>query len=239
MKDCCVRSMTKCAKVIGLVAVVSVACCSFKFGRIIRRVGERMVTEQTVESRIADIQKKKPRLEELANRAQTDLTILVFKHEQRVDVQSKGWREVLSYPMTAFSGKLGPKLREGDLQIPEGIYGIDYLNPRSLFYLSLKVSYPNAFDRRKAGEEGRDNLGGDIMIHGEDATVGCVPIGNDAIEDVFYLVAKIGKAQTRVIVAPYDMRNGRKIELEQSDISWYKELCDQIFDALMTIPHGM
>ena len=60
----------------------------------------------------------------------------------------------------AFSGTLGPKLREGDGQIPEGIYGIGYLNPNSSYYLSLKVTYPNASDRARAKKDGRTNLGG-------------------------------------------------------------------------------
>ena len=57
-----------------------------------------------------------------------------------------------------------PMLR--DRQIPEGIYGIEYLNPNSRFHLSLKRSYPNEFDRKRATEDGWSNLGGDILIHG-------------------------------------------------------------------------
>lgn len=86
--------------------------------------------------------------------------------------------------MTGTSGTLGPKREEGDGQIPEGVYGVEDLNPNSLFHLSLKVSYPNAFDREMAKREGCGNLGGDIMVHGGSATVGCIPIGDDAIEEV-------------------------------------------------------
>lgn len=187
---------------------------------------------KSVDSRVNAILEKKQWIEKAAERAAGRLDILVFKQEQIVELYSPGWALPRTYKMTAFSGNLGPKLREGDLQIPEGIYSIEYLNPNRSFYLSLKVSYPNEFDKAKAEKVGRKNLGGDIMIHGEGATVGCIPIGNDAIEDVFALVAKIGKDKVKVIISPYDMRKGRKYELEESRIVWYKELCDNIYDEL-------
>ncbi len=69
-------------------------------------------------------------------------------------------------------------------------------------------------------------------IHGKDATVGCVPIGDDAIEDVFYLASAVGLENVGVVIAPYDMRKGRVAELEQSQLPWYPELCGEIADAL-------
>ena len=70
------------------------------------------------------------------------------------------------------------------------------------------------------------------MIHGTNATVGCVPIGDDAIEDVFYLVNAVGIKNVSVIIAPYDMRSGRKPELEKKPLSWYPELCNQLAEVL-------
>ena len=70
------------------------------------------------------------------------------------------------------------------------------------------------------------------MIHGTNATIGCVPIGDDAIEDVFYLVNAVGIKNVSVIIAPYDMRSGRKLELEKSPLSWYAELCNQLEEIL-------
>lgn len=217
----------------AVVLAVGVGFLSFNSGRVIRVAINRLAgVTPTVDSRVKAILEKKPWIEEAAERAAGHLDILVFKQEQIVELYSPGWALPRTYKMTAFSGRLGPKLKEGDLQIPEGIYSIEYLNPNSSFYLSLKVSYPNEFDKAKAEKVGRKNLGGDIMIHGEDATVGCIPIGNDAIEDVFALVAKIGKDKVKVVISPYDMRHGRKDELEKSGIVWYKELCDNIHDEL-------
>lgn len=197
-----------------------------------KRVVESRVSRHTVEDRIAAIVAKKPQLKSVAEAAGGKLRILVFKNERRLEVHAPGWETPRDYPMTGFSGTLGPKLKEGDGQIPEGVYGIEYLNPNSSFYLSMKVSYPNDADRQRAKADGRANLGGDIMIHGTDATIGCVPIGDDAIEDVFYLVNAVGIKNVSVIIAPYDMRRGRKPELEKSPLHWYDALCGEIESAL-------
>ena len=189
---------------------------------------------KTVSSRTAEIVQAKPWIADVEKQARGRLTIFVFKKEQTVEVHAPGWIKPRKYDMTGFSGNLGPKLKEGDGQIPEGVYGIDYLNPNSMFHLSLKVSYPNTFDRKQAEKYGRSDLGGDIMIHGGSATVGCIPIGDDAIEELFYFVAMIGKENVTVVIAPYDMRNGRKRELEKSALPWYGELCDKISKALTT-----
>ena len=195
-------------------------------------VVEARASRHTVADRVAAIVAKKPQLKFVAESADGKLRILVFKNERRLEVHAPGWKTPRVYPMTGFSGTLGPKLKEGDGQIPEGVYGIEYLNPNSSYYLSMKVSYPNDADRRRAKADGRTNLGGDIMIHGTDATIGCVPIGDDAIEDVFYLVNAVGIKNVSVVIAPYDMRNGRKSELEKSPLSWYPELCNQLAEAL-------
>ena len=189
-------------------------------------------TRRTTEGVVAEIEKSKPALALLAKAAGSKLRINVFKEERTVELSSPGWEKPIIYKMTAFSGKLGPKLREGDLQIPEGIYRVEYMNPNSSYHLSFKVSYPNDFDKAMAAKEGRTNLGGDIMIHGSCATVGCVPIGNEAIEDVFYLVAKVGFKNVEIVMAPYDMRKGRRPELEKSPLAWYPRLCDDICAAL-------
>ena len=70
------------------------------------------------------------------------------------------------------------------------------------------------------------------MIHGSSATVGCIPVGDDAIEDIFCLAAAVGKENVTVVVAPYDMRKGRIADLEKSPLPWYGALCDGISRAL-------
>ena len=94
------------------------------------------------------------------------------------------------------------------------------------------MTYPNASDRARAKADGRTNLGGDIMIHGKAVTIGCVPVGDDAIEDIFYLASAVGIKNVSVVIAPYDMRKGRKPELERSPLNWYPVLCNEIHAAL-------
>ncbi|MBR5549479.1 MAG: hypothetical protein IKU71_07095 [Kiritimatiellae bacterium] len=190
------------------------------------------MSRRTTEGVVAEVEKAKPALALLAKAAGSKLRINVFKEERTVEISSPGWINPVVYKMTAFSGKLGPKLKEGDRQIPEGIYCVEYMNPNSSYHLSFKVSYPNDFDKAMAAKEGRTNLGGDIMIHGSNATIGCVPIGDEGIEDVFYLVAKVGFKNVEIVIAPYDMRKGRRPELEESSLAWYPRLCDDICAAL-------
>lgn len=228
--------------VIGVVVLIGCVCMGtvvLKKGLSVREmvdlgagvVAARM-SRHTVADRISAIEAKKPQLKQLAKTAGGKLRLLVFKNERRLEVFAPGWETPRIYSMTGFSGTLGPKLKEGDGQIPEGVYGIEYLNPNSGYYLSLKVSYPNAVDVRRAKADGRTKLGGDIMIHGKNATVGCIPIGDDAIEDVFYLAGEVGIRNISVVIAPYDMRNGRKPELEMIPPDWYRELCGEIESAL-------
>lgn len=65
-----------------------------------------------------------------------------------------GWKLIHRYPLLAASGVAGPKLRQGDKQVPEGVYGISFLNPNSRYDVSLRVNYPNAFDRQMAAKDG-------------------------------------------------------------------------------------
>jgi len=112
------------------------------------------------------------------------------------------------YPIRGLSGKLGPKLVEGDMQVPEGIYRIDGLNPNSRFHLSMRVDYPNDYDKARAIEDGRSlkNLGGDIMIHGGRSSAGCLAMGDEVAEDLFVLVAETGLGNVEVILSPIDFR---------------------------------
>lgn len=160
------------------------------------------------------------------------ISLLIYKSEQIVELWATNislWAKISQYPFTAYSGALGPKLHEGDGQIPEGIYHITHLNPQSKFYLSMRINYPNAFDKIQAEFDGRTNLGSDIYIHGKNQTIGCIAIGDEAIEEIFYLAGICEKEE--VIIAPYKFKN-----LSQSDtkteISWYPQLLKNIHAAI-------
>ena len=91
---------------------------------------------------------------------------------------------VKNYSICATSGILGPKRRFGDEQVPEGFYYLDWFNPQSNFFLSLHVSYPNASDRIL---KTLPNAGGDIFLHGNCVTIGCIPITDDGIKEIYWL----------------------------------------------------
>lgn len=155
-----------------------------------------------------------------------EMALVSIKEDQVLEIwgkQNSDWVLIKTYPFTAFSGKLGPKIKEADRQIPEGIYKIEYLNPNSLFYLSMKVSYPNDFDKAKAVGDGRTSLGGDIFIHGKDKTIGCIPIGDEAIEEVFLLASKTLKNKIKVVISPVDFRKSKPYPHIES-VSWSDEL---------------
>ncbi len=117
-----------------------------------------------------------------------EIFLRAFKHEGQLEawVREDAGRFRLwhTYPVLTASGGPGPKRRAGDRQVPEGFYRIDRFNPESRFHLSLGLDYPNAADCILSD---RANPGGDIFIHGKDVTIGCLPLGDAAIEELYLL----------------------------------------------------
>jgi murein L,D-transpeptidase YafK len=112
-----------------------------------------------------------------------------FKQERVLEVwaaEAGPYQLIKSYEICMMPGKLGPKIRQGDKQVPEGIYFIDTLNPNSEFHLSMRVNYPNEADLIRSSAE--KDPGGDIYIHGDCYSVGCLPMQDEPIEEIFWLV---------------------------------------------------
>lgn len=112
-----------------------------------------------------------------------------IKDERKLEIWVKSqhreeFQHLISYSFCKTSGTLGPKRKEGDLQIPEGLYHIDHFNPESKFHLSLGINYPNASDKI-LGDHG--NPGGEIYIHGNCVTSGCIPITDDKIKELYII----------------------------------------------------
>jgi murein L,D-transpeptidase YafK len=114
-----------------------------------------------------------------------------FKKEGELELWAKHssgeYKLVKTYEICASSGVLGPKRKQGDLQVPEGFYTINVFNPYSAYHLSLGVSYPNQSDRIIGG---KGDLGGAIMIHGNCVTIGCIPLTDDKIKEVYVLAVE-------------------------------------------------
>jgi murein L,D-transpeptidase YafK len=165
-----------------------------------------------------------PRLEELFKKAGVTypprrIFLRLFKREGECELwaanQANGQlTKITTYTICATSGDLGPKRREGDGQVPEGFYLISAFNPWSQFHLSLKIDYPNACDRVLSD---RRHPGGDIFIHGSCVTIGCIPLRDDPIEEI-YLAAVDARAsgQTGIPVHIFPARmSSAQPELER------------------------
>lgn len=164
------------------------------------------------------------------------MTLIGLKEEKLLEVWIAGsdgeFKRLHSYPILKTSGGVGPKLREGDRQVPEGVYRIESLNPNSRFHLSLPLDYPNAFDRQMAGHDGRTNPGSDIMIHGGRVSIGCLTMGDPAAEDLFVLAAEIGLDNSAVLLSPADFCKGHT-HIETADMpDWVDTLYDRIRSEL-------
>ena len=118
--------------------------------------------------------------------------------------ESGKFRHFRDYRIAAASGTLGPKLQEGDRQVPEGFYFVPpaAMNPLSQFHLSFNIGFPNAFDRHHA------RTGSLIMIHGGRASIGCLAMTDPGIEEIYILcdaAHRSGQTFFRVHLFPFRM----------------------------------
>src|SRR6187402_328593 len=114
-----------------------------------------------------------------------------FKYDSQLEVWVKNtlkepFKLFKTYKVCALAGTLGPKRLEGDYQVPEGFYYINEFNPKSNYHLSLGLNYPNASDKILSDAY---KPGGGIYIHGSCVTVGCIPVTDAQIEDIYILEA--------------------------------------------------
>lgn len=137
----------------------------------------------------------------LASNAPEVDRVIVSKSDRQLYLM-QGRTIVRSYPVSLGKNPTGHKLRAGDKRTPEGRYYLDWRNQQSRYHLSLHISYPSPHDKQRAADKGL-HPGGDIMLHGLpkkyadgqkvlldlDWTDGCIAVSNDAIEEIWQLVA--------------------------------------------------
>lgn len=135
-----------------------------------------------------------------------ELYFRIFKLEKEFEVWVKNKTDLKftllkTISICASSGELGPKRKQGDYQVPEGFYEIATFNPNSSYHLAMKINYPNQSDLIK---KTATDAGGDIMIHGNCVTIGCIPLENEPIEEVYVLAteAKNRKLTTPLAIFP-------------------------------------
>lgn len=137
-----------------------------------------------------------------------EIMLKAYKYEESLKVfirkkKTAEWQFFKDYPFCASSGTLGPKEKEWDMQIPEGYYHINHFNPNSSFFLSLGVSYPNKADKIKRPAQRK---GDGIYIHGGCATIGCIPLTDEPIKELYLLCAfakSNGQSEIPVHILPF------------------------------------
>jgi len=193
----------------ALLIILSLTFCSFTFQT-------NFLSEQKKYERVRTAIKEKQ--ESITkNLKDKDLTIndlhiifVAYKDNDALDIYAKKKNEKIYAKLTSFkictrSGQLGPKRKKGDNQVPEGFYYIDRFNPKSRFYISLGLNYPNKADKIKSSAS---DLGGDIFIHGSCVTIGCMPMTDDKIKEIYlYAINAKNNRQKRipVYVFPFKM----------------------------------
>lgn len=166
--------------------------------------------------------------------------IRIFKETRELELwlhARDGWKLFRNYPIAAFSGTLGPKTREGDMQSPEGFYTVTQkqLNPASSYHLSFNIGYPNAYDLA------HQRTGSLIMIHGSTVSIGCIAMTDPLIEEI-YLVVEAALKDTDTVpvhIFPFRMTDER-MQKEQSSphLDFWQSLrpAHDLFDKERRVP---
>ena len=170
------------------------------------------------------------------------MLVRAYKKEAELEIwkmKSDGRYALLkTYPICRWSGQLGPKKRQGDMQVPEGFYTIapGQMNPNSHYYLAFNVGYPNAYDRAL----GRS--GGSVMVHGVCSSAGCFSMTDEQIDDIYAIAREAfrgGQREIQMQSYPFHMtaENIAKYRLDPN-IDFWKEIkvgADH-FEVAMTEP---
>jgi len=167
--------------------------------------------DDTLEERLADLSAK----------IGDAVFIRIFKKESILEVWIRSetkYEHLKDYNICAYSGYLGPKLKEGDRQSPEGFYKVKkhHLNPNSKFHLSFNLGYPNKYDKAY------ERTGSFLMVHGNCVSIGCYAMTDDKIEEIYDLVeSALDKGQKYVPVHIYPFRMTEENMALYSENEWY------------------
>jgi len=213
--------------------------------------------ETSAQSSFIDYQRNFPRVADAMNRKADTLKkqfaaaglqwpakqiyIRSFKYDSQLEVwvrnnNDEPFKLFKTYSVCALAGTLGPKRMEGDYQVPEGFYYINEFKPKSLYHMSLGLNYPNASDKIVSGDT---KTGGDIYIHGSCVTVGCIPIQDYQIEEV-YILAMSAKSNGQdfipVHIFPVRFNNQKsmayfdKTTKDQPDVQQFANKLKEVYD---------
>jgi len=152
------------------------------------RIGQQCRAEEySIEKNIFLESTLEERLHTLSVQIGSPVFIRIFKEEAILEIwidTGSHYEHLKDYIICASSGYLGPKLKEGDRQAPEGFYKVrkQQLNPHSKYHLSFNLGYPNKYDRV------HERTGTFLMVHGNCVSAGCYAMTDEKIEEIYALV---------------------------------------------------
>lgn len=156
------------------------------------------------------------------------LYIRIFKKDSLLELWGKDnsnekYKLIQNYKICELSGKIGPKRRQGDMQIPEGFYHINVFNPESNFHLSMGINYPNKSDLILSSQT---KPGGNIYIHGACVTIGCITFQTEMIKELYVYGVEArnnGQNTIPVTIFPYKL-NDKQFEKLKSEFNEDKQI---------------
>jgi murein L,D-transpeptidase YafK len=161
----------------------------------------------------------------LAEKGMTEespVLIRIFKAESELEIwkakDDGRFYHFKTYPICSYSGGLGPKVKQGDRQAPEGFYSVslDRLNPRSKYHLSFDVGFPNTYDRAYG------RTGTNIMVHGDCTSAGCYAMTDAVVEEIFTLAREaLQNGQSEFQIQAYPFRMTKANMEAHKDDEWY------------------
>ncbi|MEM7192333.1 MAG: murein L,D-transpeptidase family protein, partial [Pseudomonadota bacterium] len=165
-----------------------------------------------------DLARFDARIDESGLKPGMPIHIRVYKLESEIELwvlKSGKFERFATYPICMWSGRLGPKLKEGDLQAPEGFYTVakDALNPNSIEHLSFNLGFPNVYDRAKG------RTGSYLMVHGGCASIGCYAVTDGVVDELWaFMTAAFENGQARVPVHAFPFRmSARNLKVRAGD----------------------
>jgi murein L,D-transpeptidase YafK len=204
--------------------------------------------QQAYREKLADVQHLY--LSANINYAAHEIFLRAFKSEKQLELwvrpdKNKPFILLKKYDFCKASGCAGPKRVCGDMQVPEGFYHVNRFNPNSNFYLSLGINYPNASDKILGSKV---NTGGDIFIHGDCVSIGCISMTDEVIKEIYVFAVEArnaGQQQISVHIFPARMNEPNFKITEQhysqdtSLISFWKNIKAgyDIFENTHQVPH--
>ena len=165
-----------------------------------------------------DLSRFGARLDRAGAKPGVPVYLRIYKLESEIEVwvQKDGrFQRFATYPICMWSGRLGPKLKEGDRQAPEGFYTVDKdaLNPNSIEHLSFNLGFPNVYDR------GKGRTGSFLMVHGGCASIGCYAVTDRVVDELWaFVTAALDNGQARIPVHAFPFRmTERNLRLRKGD----------------------